>query len=418
VTQDEYVAFYKALTRDPDTPSCHQHFSVDGHLQFTALLFAGKHAPFDGFRKPDDRRSHVHLYVRRVFVMDNCEDLIPEWLDFVKGVVDTNDLPLNVSREMLQQQTHMLHTIRKSLVRRSVDMVAGLAASDASAYRQFFGAFGRKLKIGAIEDETSRERLLELLRFATTASPLPGSSSLAEYVGRMKPGQKHIYFHVDSSTSSTPLLGAAQSPFAEKLVKLGYEVILMDEAVDEYLMQTVREYKDLRFACVARDGLTIPEDDDDTKKDVAEDSNDDKRFLAKVKEVLGARVERVSVSKRLVDSPCVVVVAAYGWTANMERIASAQAAGQDDSMTKLMRPRRILELNIEHPLVRRLRSDLLDAPDAVPVHVAELVQVMYDAASIASGFSPENPLRLAASIFSVLGAAAAGGAPAEAVVVE
>ena len=403
IKKDDYDGFYKSLTRDPGGPSCYKHFGVDGGVQFTAILYAARVLGLEGFEGPDFKRSHLHLYVRRVFVTDDSQFLIPEWLSFVRGIVDTNDLPLNVSREMLQDKGNLLEKMKKIIVRKSVDMLTDFAEAEKENYIKFFNDFGKKLKIGALQDEANRARLLDLLRFSSSASPMPGSVSLKDYKGRMKEGQSKIYFYIDAKVGPAKSLTAfTRVPFTEKLDQLGYEVLYMDDAIDEHVVHTIRDYDGTKLVDVSRDDLFLG-DSDEKKKKV--EKPDEKEFVEKVKKILGKRVEKVLFSDRLVSTPCIVSTCQYGWSANQERIMTAQVQGVDKSVSELMRPRKVFELNIKHPLVKNLCDSLEEFEvDNVETDkaICEKVSVLFQVASLASGFLVEDPQAFASSVFEVL----------------
>ncbi|XP_001365625.1 endoplasmin [Monodelphis domestica] len=382
VEEDEYKAFYKSFSKESDDPMTFIHFTAEGEVTFKSILFVPTSAPRGLFDEYGSKKSdYIKLYVRRVFITDDFHDMMPKYLNFIKGVVDSDDLPLNVSRETLQQHK-LLKVIRKKLVRKTLDMIKKIAEEKYN--KTFWKEFGTNIKLGVIEDHSNRTRLAKLLRFQSSHHE-NDLTSLDQYVERMKEKQDKIYFMAGSSRKE-----AESSPFVERLLKKGYEVIYLTEPVDEYCIQALPEFDGKRFQNVAKEGVKFDESEK-TKESRAVVEKEFEPLLEWMKDkALKDKIEKAVISQRLTESPCALVASQYGWSGNMERIMKAQAyqTGMDISANYYASQKKTLEINPRHPLIKdMLRRVKEDEDDKT---VLDLAVVLFETATLRSGYLLPN----------------------------
>ena len=343
ITDEEYNEFYKHVAHDFEDPMTWSHHKVEGKSEYTGLLYVPARAPFDLWNRESPRG--LKLYVQRVFIMDRAEEFLPLYLRFIRGVVDSSDLSLNVSREILQKDARV-EAMKSAVTRRALDMLAKLAKDDTEKYQKFWETFGECLKEGPAEDHQNKERITKLLRFASTQTNTEKQDTgVEDYISRMVEGQNEIFYLV--SESHTNALG---SPYLEAFKKRGIEVLLLSDRIDEWLMGHLQEYKEHKFVDVTRDGLELPGEDKDDKKDQKKESKAHKQLLKRMKEALSDEVEDVKPSMRLTDSAAVLVLSEHDMGPQMRQIM--EAAGQAMPVSKP-----ILEINTDHGLLKRLKSE-------------------------------------------------------------
>ncbi|XP_063067521.1 endoplasmin [Engraulis encrasicolus] len=378
VEEDEYTAFYKTFSKDSDDPIAHIHFTAEGEVTFKSILFVPASAPRGLFDEYGSKKNdYIKLFVRRVFITDDFHDMMPKYLNFVKGVVDSDDLPLNVSRETLQQHK-LLKVIRKKLVRKTLDMIKKIAEEHYN--EKFWKEFGTNIKLGVIEDHSNRTRLAKLLRFQTSNSEKE-VASLEQYVERMKEKQDKIYFMAATSRKE-----AESSPFVERLLKKGYEVIYLTEPVDEYCIQALPEFDSKRFQNVAKEGIKFDESESAKERREAQEKEFEPLVSWMKDNALKDKIEKAVLSERLTNSPCALVASQYGWSGNMERIMKAQAyqTGKDISTNYYASQKKTLEINPRHPLIKEMLKRVnTDAEDQT---AADLAVVLYETATLRSGY--------------------------------
>ena len=373
ISIEEYNKFYKHISNDFDDCCKVKHFSVEGQLEFTGMLFIPKRPPFDLFEQ-NKKKNNIKLYVRKVFITDDSTELSPDWMSFAVGIVDSQDLPLNISREMLQK-SQILKVIKKNIIKKVIEALVELSQEN-DKYVEFYQQFSKNIKLGIHEDSSNRDKLAKLLRYKSTKSD--SFTSLDEYISRMKDEQKAIYFISGETMSSI-----CNSLFLEKLQKRDLEVLLMDDPVDEYCMQQLKEYEGKTFVNITKENLDLGLTEDEKKEE--EEKNKKYDELCKtIKSVLGDSVQKVVVSTRLNDSPCCLVTSEYAWSANMERIMKAQAL-RNDAMMGHMSGQKTLEINVDSDIIQELYNKLnVDKNDKT---VKDIVWLLFETTLINSGFT-------------------------------
>ena len=398
VTQEEYASFYKSLTNSSEDHLAVKHFSAEGQIEFKALLYLSKTQRSDMFQKSKDANNNIKLYVKRVFIMDNCDKLVPEWLSCISGLVDSEDLPLNVSREMLQQNS-IMKIIKKNIVKKSIELFTELSEDDTEEgvkkYTSFYQNFSKNIKLGIHEDSGNRTKLIRLLRFYSHTSP-DKLISFDKYVENMKDDnhmkQKNIYYITGQNVNSLK-----NTPFVKNLVQKGFDVLFMTEAIDEYIIQHLDKYEDHKLVNITKENADIEGNkiDEDTKKSY-------EGFCKKIKEVIGDQVTKVTVSNLPEDEPCCVTAASFGWSANMERIMKAQTLQansvqqQANYMTK-----RNLEVNPQHKMIKKLYKDYNDSSMNENMFKS-VIMLLFQTAMISSGYIQEDPSSYSKKVYDMI----------------
>ena len=374
VTQQEYQDFYKSISNDWQDHLAVKHFSVEGQLEFRSILYIPKSPPFE--MTTEKNKNNVKLYVRKVFIMES-DNLLPEWLNFIKGVVDSQDLPLNISREILQQNK-ILTIIKKNLVKKTIELFNNLQENEEQ-YKLFYDSFSKNIKLGIYEDTSNRNKLTNLLRFYSTKNNT-NYTSFKQYISNMKEKQNNIYYITGYNIEILSL-----SPLLEKFQNKDIEVLYMVDPIDEYMLQQLKDFEGITLKNISTENIDINTEEE--KQEFENQVKDTIQLCSTIKEVLGNQIEKVVVSQRLKDSPCVIVSGQYGLTANMERILKAQTLG--NSMNDYMRPTKIFEINPTNKIIQNLNKKIKTQQNEKVYK--DLIWLLYDVSVITSGFSLEKP---------------------------
>lgn len=376
ITEEEYKTFYSSISKDHDEMLHYNHFTAEGQIEFDSLLFIPNRPPFDLFDS-HQKKTNIKLYVKRVFIMDDCKEIIPEWLSFVKGIVDCKDLPLNVSREILQQ-SKVLKIIKKQITKKAIQMMLDISKNDEK-YNSFYDGFHKNIKLGIHEDSGNRPKLTKLLRY-NSVNHKNEQISLEKYISEMKDDQKDIYYIGGESVKSVE-----NSLFLEKFKAKGYDVLFFTDPIDEYVTQQFKTFEEKNLVSVSSKDLQLDSADDKQQKETQEEFED---LCKKMKEILGEKVSDVVTSNRVVDSPCCLVTDSYGYSANMQRIMKAQALN-NNPMMEFMFARKQMELNPQSSIIVEINNKFkADSSDPL---VVDVTHMLYELSLLTSGFTLDDP---------------------------
>ena len=386
VSEEEYKSFYKSISNDQNEPISYKHFKTEGQLEITSILYIPDNNGMNMFQQQKEQEGNdIQLYVRKVFIKKNCDGLLPPWLNFMKGMVDSNDIPLNVSRELLQQNK-IIKTISKQLVKKSLELFNDLT-EDEEKYKKFYNLYSKILKLGIHGDEMNRDKLTKLLRYYSINNE-DTYISLDTYIENMKEGQDSIYYITGQSRESI-----ANSPFIEARRQRGEDVLYFTEPIDEYMVSVLTTYNGKKLVDLCKEGLLLDEEL------IKKRSEENKDFIEFFKTKLGSKINDVKVTDRLTSVPCMLSSAQFGWTANMERIIKAQAV-RNDSMDQFMGSRKILELNLDHRIIKMIHRRYKEDKEAT--ELVDILNLLYNTALLNSGFQLSTPTEYANKINNLI----------------